>query len=174
MVTIRRYRSADRQAVWDLHHTALRDAGADLGMGSWDDDLRDIEHVSLDGTGEFLIGEQDGVMVAMGALQRRGGGIAAVRRMRVHPGHQRRGIGGRILRTLEARADGLGYRCLVLDTTTVQRAAIAFDTAHGYVQTGVGSVGRFTVLYFEKVLAPAGARRALSVSSPLCRGGGGW
>jgi GNAT superfamily N-acetyltransferase len=157
-VTIRRYRPADQQAVWDLHHTALRGVGAHLGTGPWDDDLRDIERLYLDGTGEFLVGELNGDIVAMGALQRRGVGMAAVRRMRVDPGHQRRGIGGWILETLESRARELGYRRLVLDTTTVQHAAIAFYTAHRYRHSDVGAVGPFTILYFTKVLGTSTAR----------------
>lgn len=158
VVSIRRYEVADQQAVWDLHHTALRQAGAHLGSGPWDDDLRDIERLYLDGSGEFLVGELNGDIVAMGALRCRCLGVAAVRRMRVHPDHQRRGIGRRILGALEARAQELGYRRLVLDTTTVQHAAIAFYSAHGYLCTDVGAVGPFTVLYFEKAL-PRSAQR---------------
>jgi hypothetical protein len=72
-----------------------------------------------------------------------------------------------MLRALESRAEELEYGRLVLDTTTVQRPAVALYTAHGYVRTGVGSAGPFTVLFFEKVLAPFGARWALSLSGPL-------
>ena len=43
--------------------------------------------------GELLVGVIDDHVVAMGALQRKGEAVAALRRMRVHPSRQRRGYG---------------------------------------------------------------------------------
>jgi hypothetical protein len=75
VVRIPRCQLADQQPVWDLHHIALREVGAHLGTGPWDDDLCDIERLYLDGTGEFLVGELNGEIVAMGARQNRGVGL---------------------------------------------------------------------------------------------------
>jgi hypothetical protein len=36
---IRRYRSSDRRAVWELHNVALRQIRAHPGNGQWDRDL---------------------------------------------------------------------------------------------------------------------------------------
>lgn len=49
MLSVRRYRPGDRQAVWDLHNLALHDAHAHGGNGPWDADLRAIESSYLDG-----------------------------------------------------------------------------------------------------------------------------
>ena len=70
MFTLRRYEPADREAVAYLHVHAVQQAGAYLGRGPWDDDVYAIEEVYLKKRGEFLIGECDGLFVAMGALKR--------------------------------------------------------------------------------------------------------
>ena len=47
----------------------IQQTGAYLGRGPWDDDVYAIEEVYLKNWGEFLIGECDGLLVAMGALK---------------------------------------------------------------------------------------------------------
>lgn len=94
---LRRYRDADREAVWELHVLAL-----DHHLhGPWDDDLAAIPAMYLKSGGEFLVGVEDGRIVAMGALRPRDGVRAEIKRMRVHPTAQRRGFGRRVLHRLE-------------------------------------------------------------------------
>jgi ribosomal protein S18 acetylase RimI-like enzyme len=150
MLSVRRYRASDRQAVWDLHNLALRDAQAHGGNGPWDADLQTIEASYLGEGGEFLVGTIEQRVVAIGALRRLSPERATVTRMRVHPAHQRRGFGRRILNELERTATRLGYSSLVLDTTIEQTAAQAFYRAEGYRETGRGTLGRFDVIYFAK------------------------
>lgn len=95
---IRRYQQADRDAVWALHKMALHNAGVDLGAGPWDDDLAQIEQVYLNPRGEFLIGEISGRIVAMGALRATTETRGEIKRMRVHPDFQHRGLGQMICR----------------------------------------------------------------------------
>lgn len=152
MFEIRQYREADHDAVWHLHNLALNLVGAHAGNGPWDDDLHHIETVYLQHGGEFLVGVLDGSIVAMGALKRADAKRAEIKRMRVHPDHQRRGYGRAILQALEARARQLGYTTLGLDTTTVQVAAQAFYTQNGYVQVGLTRYGPFDVLLYQKEL----------------------
>lgn len=90
---VRRYCDGDLAAVLSLHERALQDVGAHAGHGPWDDDLQSIAAVYLDGGGEFLVGELDGTLVAMGALRRIGPPRGEVKRMRVEPAYQRRGFG---------------------------------------------------------------------------------
>ena len=117
MFTLRRYTSADREAVEYLHVHALVQAGAYLGRGPWDDDVYAIEDAYLNNQGEFLIGEWDGILVAMGGLHRTSPERAEIKRMRVHPDYQGRGLGQLILSELESQARAIGYKTLHLDTS---------------------------------------------------------
>ncbi|WP_069804112.1 GNAT family N-acetyltransferase [Thermogemmatispora onikobensis] len=136
MFTLRRYRPADQEAVERLHVTLLKETGAYLGRGSWDDDVYAIEEHYLNNGGEFLIGECDGKIVAMGALKRTDAERAEIKRMRVLPEYQGRGYGQRLLEALEARARTLGYRLLHLDTSVLQTAAQRLYTKNGFREVG--------------------------------------
>lgn len=67
---IRRYETPDSEAVIELHRIALEQVGAYAHDRSVDQDLDQIEEVYLNNNGEFLIGECDGRLIAMGALRR--------------------------------------------------------------------------------------------------------
>lgn len=149
---IRRYQSADRQAVWELHNLALLDVGAHGGNGPWDEDLHQIEEAYLAHRGEFLVGLVDGRIVAMGALRQIDERQGEIKRMRVLPEFQRRGLGQAILNALESRAGEIGYAVLRLDTTPVQAAAQALYTKNGYQEASRGRAGPFEMIYFEKQL----------------------
>jgi len=88
----------------------------------------------------------------MGAIKRESQGCAAVKRMRVHPDHQRRGFGQQVLDALQDRARDLGYTRLVLDTTVQQVAAQRLYEKCGFVRTGQGMLGSFRVIFYEKLL----------------------
>ena len=136
MFRLRRYTSADQEAVEHLHVSVMKQTGAYLGRGPWDDDVYAIEKVYLENQGEFLIGEYDGQLVAMGALKRTSAVRAEVKRMRVHPGYQRRGYGQLILDELESRARALGYQTLHLDTSVLQIAAQRLYEKNGFREVG--------------------------------------
>ncbi len=153
---LRRYAATDRDAVWRLHNLALHDAGAHGGSGRWDDDLHHVEEVYLAPGGEFLVGEADGRLVAMGALKLDTDGRGEIKRMRVHPDYQRRGLGRHILQELTDTARKLGLSSLRLDTTTKQTGAQALYESEGFRPIGTreyrnGEV-RFTLLLYEKKL----------------------
>ena len=149
---IRRYRDADLEAVWTLHHEALLPTGAHLGPGPWDDDLSDIPGRYLDGSGEFLVGELEGRLIAMAALRRFDGTTAELKRMRVLPPFQNQGYGGRVLEALEDRARQLGYTAVRLDTTDRQVQAQRFYAKHGYHRIGEGTLMDQRLLFYEKAL----------------------
>ena len=139
---IRRYRSADHDAVWELHNVALLQIGAHAGNGPWDGDLHRIEAVYISPGGEFFVGTSSGRIVAMGALLRHSANQASIRRMRVHPDVQRKGLGRQMLSALEQRAAELGFRTLILETTVQQVPAIQLYSRSGYEEvlsvTGLG------------------------------------
>lgn len=152
---IRRYRWSDLEAVAALHQIGLAQVGLAPGDGVYyDHDFPRIHEIYLDDHGEFLVGVLDGRVIAMGGLRRVTDREAEVCRMRVHPEHQRRGYGTRILARLEERAVELGYRRLRCDTTVNQIAAIALYRKHGWVETGRRPVGALTVVDFRKDLRP--------------------
>lgn len=136
-----------------LHDEALYDAGAHLGEGPWDEDLNNIEEEYLHDGGEFLVGEMDGKVIAMGALKRASGEQAELKRMRVDPAVQRRGLGQQILEELEERAREIGCSALYLDTAAHQTAARSLYAANGYAETGRGRIGPFDCVFYEKELS---------------------
>src|SRR5438552_2654642 len=92
-------------------------------------------------------------IVAMGALRpsprlRQ----AEIKRMRVDPKYQRRGLGREILLALEQRAAELGFRTVALDTTRQQEAAIELYRAHGYKEVRTGFVRGLEIIFMEKSL----------------------
>jgi ribosomal protein S18 acetylase RimI-like enzyme len=148
---IRRFQPVDREGVWRVHHVALEGAGAHAGNGPWDDDLHDIAKHYLDSGGEFLVGIIDDEIVAMGALKPHPDRAGEIKRMRVHPKYQRRGLGQAILDALHARAGRLDLRKLILDTTATQKAAQAFYVKNGYSKVRDEFDGGFTVIHYERV-----------------------
>src|SRR5690242_10036061 len=136
MFTLRRYTPADQKAVEQLHVQAMQQTGAYLGRGPWDDDVYAIEAVYLKHQGEFLIGEYDGLFVAMVALKHTNPHHAEIKRMRVQADYQGRGYGQIILEELEARARALGYRTLHLDTSILQLPAQKLYEKNGFREVG--------------------------------------
>lgn len=155
-LSIRRYESRDRAALVALNHTVLVAAGIDLGDGPTDAGVRDIESEYINSGGEFLVGEYEGRMVAMGGIQKTGPETAKVRRMRVDPDLQRHGFGTAILIRLQNRALELGFKRLWLDTNVNFESALKFYARHGYRQTHEEGTGDDKHIYFEKVLTPPG------------------
>jgi ribosomal protein S18 acetylase RimI-like enzyme len=161
MFTLRRYIPADQEAVERLHVSAMRQTGAYLGRGPWDDDVYAIEETYLQNGGEFLIGEYDGQFMAMGALKRTSPERAEIKRMRVSSEYQGRGYGQRILDALEVRARELGYRVLHLDTSVLQIPAQKLYEKNGFREVGRdafqqemsdGSYQPLEVILYEKQL----------------------
>jgi GNAT superfamily N-acetyltransferase len=153
-LNVRRYRPSDHVAVWDLHNLALQAVDAHGGNGPWDEDLRSVQDVYLDGPGEFLVGILHEHVVAMGALYKVSGEVGEIRRMRVHPSFQRHGYGTALLSRLEQRARELRCTRLFLETTSRQKGAQAFYEKNGYSRTTDRASGQFRLIRYEKALAP--------------------
>jgi ribosomal protein S18 acetylase RimI-like enzyme len=149
---LRSFRAADAEAVWVLHDAALEDAGVHGGRGPWEDDLRDIQAVYLDAGGEFLLGFAAERLVGMGGLLRISPGVGEIKRMRVRPDFQRRGLGRLILGELESRAVALGFREIRLDTTSGQLGARRLYESAGYEQVGQRPTGNFVFVDYRKPL----------------------
>jgi ribosomal protein S18 acetylase RimI-like enzyme len=140
-LSLRHYRPADRDRVLELHERAMRDVGAYV-EGVPEPDLADVEAAYLESGGEFLVGETDGEVVAMGAFRPAEGYVtellddlenaAEIKRMRVAPARQGRGYGRRVYSELERRAKERGFDEFALDTTPAQTAAQALYESVGF------------------------------------------
>ncbi|MFG3442316.1 GNAT family N-acetyltransferase [Nonomuraea sp. NPDC047897] len=152
---IRRYRWSDLDTILALHQICLAGVGLFPGDGVYyDDDFPRIQELYLACGGDFLVGELDGRVVAMGGLKPVDSDTVEVCRLRVHPDHQRRGHGATMLAALEARAVQLGFRSLRGDTTQRQEAALALYERHRWREVCREQVGDLTVIYMEKRLVP--------------------
>lgn len=180
--SIRRYRpSTDADRVAEVFERALRDAGAyfepggagdhedagegeaheDEGTGGDDEgttgedggnDRGDPVVRECHAEGVFLVATADDRIVGTAGFRPRGDDGAELKRMHVDPSYQRRGVGSRLLETIESRARGAGYETMVLETSSRQTAAHAFYERHGYEEVGRERRGEWTVLTFRRSL----------------------
>ena len=121
-----------------------------MGHGVWDEDLKNIPAVYDNASGVFVIAEAERKIVGMGALRRVDHETVEIKRMRVQPELQGKGLGTRMLKLLEARAKELGYKKLILDTSLQQQAALHIYTKHGYKEYKRGELGKLTTVWMEK------------------------
>lgn len=157
---IRRYRWSDLDTILALHRICLAEVGLVPGDGVYyDDDFPRIQEIYLSCGGEFLVGEVDSRVVAMGGLKPVDAGTAELCRLRVHPEFQRRGFGTTMLVALESRAVELGFHSVCGDTTLNQQAALCLYERQGWHETSRSNVGALVVVYLEKRLVPSVVER---------------
>lgn len=137
---IRRYEPADAGRVLTVYELALEADGWEFPDdpapdGAITDGFLGITDDYLDVGGEFLVGVRHGEVIATGGFQPRGEATAELRKMAVHPDHQRHGYGERILVELEARAESRGFARLVLETFDRLTSARHLYEKHGYEET---------------------------------------
>jgi ribosomal protein S18 acetylase RimI-like enzyme len=153
-IVVREWHESDGDDVWRLHHLGNEQTG---WHGSTDhiafDDLRQIRSHYFDSGGTFLLAEIDGLVVGMGGLDVRADRVGEVRRMRVDPQYQRRGIASALLARLEQYAVRAGIAKLVLDTLVTNEPAQLLYTSHGYVVVGDIVVHGYDSLLMEKTLS---------------------
>src|SRR6185436_18708299 len=91
----------------------------------------DGEEVS-EGSGAFVVAYADGMAVGCGAVRKLDETTAELKRMYVTPEARGKGIGGAVLRALEAEARALGATRLLLETGIRQKTAEAMYRRAGY------------------------------------------
>jgi len=177
--SIRRYRPADKNAVWAVHDRAFRASPVEF-LPEMNRYLRRIPDFFLGSGGEFLVatvpvppgdppdyGPDDERVVgvggslpttAEGSSVRPGAPVEAdedtaeIRSVRVDPDYQRRGIGASIVRELEECARDSGFERMVLDTGAGMKPAQALYRSLGYERAGTESIEGFELVYFEREL----------------------
>ena len=150
-VVLRRYQSSDYEAILQLHFQGLQQYGVHINselIPGLDDDLGRIEEEYLK-NGEFLTATINGNIVGMGAFRKIDSKTAEIKRMRVRPEYQGRGIGSLILDTLIEKARQLGYRKLILDTTERMKVAQHLYRSRGFKEYKRGSIRDITIVYYE-------------------------
>ena len=149
---IRRVHADEFDAVWMLHNEALDAIEAHGGNGPWDDDVRDPLGRYVDAGGEFLVAIVGAKVVGMVGVLPVSPCTFEMKRLRVSPTLQRKGIGTALVQEAERIAAKLGASSLVLDTTTLQVAAQSFYARRGYQEVRRSWLGRFEVVHYEKRL----------------------
>ena len=107
-----------------------------------------------------LVARKDGVAVGTGSLRCHQAGIGEVKRMYVRPDYQRQGIGGEILKIIEATAVVDGIQRLVIETGHDHPAAWRVYERAGFHRCGpvlnyVDS--HYSVFYDKELGRPGGA-----------------
>jgi GNAT superfamily N-acetyltransferase len=148
---VRRFEQVDAEEVWELHRVTIAATGADAGAEFYAD-LRNIGGEYFDKGGDFLVGFCEHALVACGGYVPLSEVEIEIRRMRVHPDHQRRGFGAALLSALEQGAAKKGFQSVYLETTVVQQPALALYGKHGYEGIGQGRKQGYTILRLRKTL----------------------
>ena len=137
MLTIRRARQEDREAVWRVHGRAVRETCATHYSREvieiWAGRLRPGKYAEAIDKYEFYVAEEGGEVVGFGEL---GPAAGAIQGLYVSPGVKGRGVGRELLRTLEERAREYGLKSLSL---TSSLNAVPF-----YERAGFKAVGELT------------------------------
>ena len=150
---IRRYKASDNPIVWELHWLGLSELGIEPIPGPLDHDFNNIEEIYLK-NGDFLVGEIDGKVIAMGAFKKINEEVAELKRMRVHPDFQGRGFGQAILEELEKRVRKLGFKRMILDTSKGWFKAQKLYKKNGYIEIGRNNLSaRYNAIFYEKQLS---------------------
>lgn len=103
--------------------------------------------------GRFVVARADRAVVGCGGVQVIEPGIAELKRMWVDEGMRGTGLGGRLLRALEAHARDLGCTVVRLDTNSALSTAVAMYRRAGYRPIPRYNTNPYPDLFFEKDLA---------------------
>jgi ribosomal protein S18 acetylase RimI-like enzyme len=155
-LSIRRYEIKDHKDVIALHIKALKAVGSYIDDPSVQSqagkDLFDIIGTYIENHGEFLVVTINNNIVGMGALRKVDQTTAEIKRMRVEPSLQGRGIGGTILDLLITKAKNLGYTKLMLDVAERSIPAQKLYESRGFIIYKRGELFRQKTLFYHLTL----------------------
>ena len=158
--TVRLYQPGDQAQVHALHDRTPPAGNTTTTIQPWPSDLDHIEQtylafwVAIESAdiGERVIG-MTGVELAgadvPAAIVRGRSGIARLKRMRVAPERQRRGVGLQLTRAAIAWVRAHGFSALILETTPQQTAAIGLYQQVGFSEVGRSTIGAYELVWFE-------------------------
>jgi putative acetyltransferase len=155
MFTIRRARQEDKEAIWRVHGRAIRETCAGHYppevIEVWAGRLRSEKYGEAIDRYEFFVAEEDGVILGFGELGQEAG---AVQGLYVSPDVKGRGVGRKLLSTLEERARAYGLKSLRLTSSLnavpfYERAG--FEAVEELTETISPGVERASVRMFKEL-----------------------
>jgi ribosomal protein S18 acetylase RimI-like enzyme len=158
MLEIRRYQPQDNKACQELNIAGIKQIDGSGKLGNFPDadvDFNNIEGVYLE-HGDFIVGLENGEVVAIGAFKKRTGKCAEFKRLRIRPDCQRKGYGEVIMRRLMELAAGMGYTKGYLDTLTTNYGAQRLFEKLGFTKSGQGKHGPFDLYFYTCKLNKGG------------------
>lgn len=138
-----------------LHEALARQADAGVDFGSDGDSWPDIELTCFSEGAEFWVGEENGAVVATGAICIKNSAVGEIKRLGVQPVLQRQEYGVCLLSKLEERGRELGYRIVCAETLERPSAAQELFASRGYeVFDRRTNGGVSTVMYGKWITDP--------------------
>ena len=98
MINIRPYKVGDEKQAQELNEIVMRSQGSTSDF--FKEDLVDIQTYFLNTGGMFYVAEDEGQIIGTLGLKKIGGDVGYMKRFRVHPDYQGRGIGRRLLEVI--------------------------------------------------------------------------
>ena len=155
MFTIRKAKQEDKEPIWHVHVKAIRETCVSHYSQEvtriWAERLRPEKYEEAIRSNEFFVAEENGTVVGFGELDQAGGEIQG---LYVSPDVAGRGVGWKLLCTLEESARAFGLQSLHL---TASLNAVSF-----YERAGFKSLGKMT-----KTLSPGVERASVRMFKEL-------
>jgi putative acetyltransferase len=155
MFTIRKAKQEDKEPIWRVHVKAIRETCvshySQEVIRIWAERLQPEKYADAIRRNEFFVAEEDGAVVGFGELDQAGGEIQG---LYVSPDVASRGVGKKLLHTLEERARAFGLESLYL---TSSLNAVGF-----YERAGFKSLGEMV-----KTLSPGVERASVRMFKEL-------
>jgi GNAT superfamily N-acetyltransferase len=157
-IDIRTWEDSDFENAVILNREAEEHIGMKSENGDWVKDMEGVSDVFLKGGGDFLVGFLDKKLIVMGGYKRLAKKQIEIKRMRVSPDLQGKGIGRWFLELLEKKAKESGITYSVVSTTSKQTGALRLYSGSGYKEVGRRIEDRghdkgLTIVSFTKKLA---------------------
>jgi ribosomal protein S18 acetylase RimI-like enzyme len=149
---IRQYQNSDKDFAWQLHLKGLHQMNSFVDDPDLDKDLQSIEEVYIKNGGEFFVATINDQIVGIGALKKIDNKTAEIKRMRVDQEFQGQKIGSQILDLLIQKAQELGYKKLILDTSIKMHVAQNLYQSRGFKEYKRDIIGGLETIFYKKVL----------------------
>src|SRR5687768_10491128 len=140
MAAIRTYEPRDQDAVRALFVAVNRELAPPHQRAAFEayiahalhEEVERIPDYYAERDGCFWVVDENDALVGMFGYERIGSDVAELRRMYLAASARGRGLADQMLRHAEAWCYAGGYRTMMLSTSEVQRAALAFYRKRGY------------------------------------------